>query len=334
MAFFFLGGGGAISGKKFVPPPPFFGAELRHCKLNIWHTPLRHGYSKLNDLFKVNLSQTREYPCGFSRRHCFSMVIYIRNLKSRQHFRSYFNIIKTKDHHIIMKDNIMVKDHHIIMKDHIITKDHIILKDHHIITKDHHIIMKDHIITKDHHIITKDHHIITKDHHIIMKDHKAVTACHISRLFGVDILWRHRWITSGMGLSHPTFLLTSKLADIPFSLLRQECPPILTSGEMLSHPGGWDKPIPEVIHLWRHRTSTPNNLEKSRLGCVLNIFCTFLGKNEKNNQTPHWGRDSGIPSSCLRFATSTTRQASSWIANLRHSEGIPSSLPQCGVRFY
>ena len=122
--------------------------------------------------------------------------------------------------------------------------------------------------------------------------------------------------------------------DKPFSLLRQEYPPILTSGEMLSHPGGWDKPIPEVIHLWRHRTSTPNNLEKLRLGCVLNIFWTFLGKNEKNNQSPHWGRDSGIPSSCLRFAISTTRQASSWIANLRHSEGIPSSLPQCGVRFY
>ena len=119
-----------------------------------------------------------------------------------------------------------------------------------------------------------------------------------------------------------------------FSLLRQEYPLILTSGEMLSHPGGWDKPIPEVIHLWRHRTSTPNNLEKSRFGSVLNIFCIFLGKNEKNNQTPHWGRDSGIPSSCLRFATSTTRQASSRIANLRHSEGIPSSLPQCGVRFY
>ena len=79
-----------------------------------------------------------------------------------------------------------------------------------------------------------------------------------------------------------------------FSLLRQEYPPILTSGEMLSHPGGWDKPIPEVIHLWRHRTSTPNNPEKWRLGCVLDIFCTFLGKNEKNNQTPHWGRDSGI----------------------------------------
>ena len=122
--------------------------------------------------------------------------------------------------------------------------------------------------------------------------------------------------------------------DKVFSLSRQEYPPILMSGEMLSHPGGWDKPIPEVIHLWRHRKSTPNNLEKSRLGCVFNIFCTILGKNEKNNQTPHWGRDSGIPSSWQRFATSTTRQASSWIANLRHSEGIPSSLPQCGVRFY
>ena len=50
---------------------------------------------------------------------------------------------------------------------------------------------------------------------------------------------------------------------------------------MLSHPGGWDKPIPEVIHLWRHRTSTPNDLEKSRLVCVLDIFYTFLDKNEK-----------------------------------------------------
>ena len=103
--------------------------------------------------------------------------------------------------------------------------------------------------------------------------------------------------------------------------------------ENLGLPGGWDKPIPEVIHLWRHRTSMPNNLEKSRLVCVLDIFCTFLGKNEKNNQSPHWGRDSGIRSSCPRFETSTTRQASSWIANLGHSDGISSSLPQCGVRF-
>ena len=120
----------------------------------------------------------------------------------------------------------------------------------------------------------------------------------------------------------------------PFSLLRQEYPPILTSGEMLSHPGVWDKPIPEVIHLWRHRMSTPNNLEMSRLECVLDIFCTFLDKNEKNNQSPHWGRDSGIPSSCPRFATSTTRPASLWISNLGHSDGIPSFLPQCGVRLH
>ena len=105
-----------------------------------------------------------------------------------------------------------------------------------------------------------------------------------------------------------------------FSLLSLEYPPILTPGDMLSHPGGWDKPIPEVIHLWHHKTSTPNNLEKSRLVCVLDIFCTFLGKNEKNNQSPHWGRDLGIPSSCPIFATSTTWQASSWIANLGHGK--------------
>ena len=98
---------------------------------------------------------------------------------------------------------------------------------------------------------------------------------------------------------------------------------------MLSHPGGYDKPIPEIIHIWHHRTSTPNNLEKSRLVCVLDIFCTFLDKNEKNNQSQHWGRDSGIPSSYPRFATCTTR-----LANLGHSNGISSSLPQCGVRFY
>ena len=149
----------------------------------------------------------------------------------------------------------------------------------------------------------------------------------------LDLKWSvHR----DKGFSHWRQIYTQTLHvwGNVFSLLRQQYPPILTSGEMLSHPGGWDKPIPEVIHLWRHRTSTPNNLEKSRLVCVLDIFCTFLDKNEKNNQSPHWGRDSGIPSSCPRLATSTTRQASSWIANLGHSNGIPSSLPQCGVRFY
>ena len=109
--------------------------------------------------------------------------------------------------------------------------------------------------------------------------------------------------------------------------MRWEYLPNLMSEEMLSHPGGWDMPIPEVIHLWRHRTSMPNNVEKSCLGCVLDIFCTF----EKNNQTQHWGRDEGIPFSCPRFATFKTLQAASLIANLGHSDGIPSSLPQCGV---
>ena len=103
---------------------------------------------------------------------------------------------------------------------------------------------------------------------------------------------------------------------------------------MLSHPGGWAKPIPAAIHICHHRTSTPNNLEKPRQVCVLNIFCTFLDKNEKNNQSLHWGRDSGMRSSCPRFATFTTRQDSSWIANLGHSDEIPWSFLQCGVRFY
>ena len=55
---------------------------------------------------------------------------------------------------------------------------------------------------------------------------------------------------------------------------------------------------------------------------------------EKNNQSLHSVRDKGIASSCPCFATSTTRQASSWIANHGHSDGIPLSLPECSDRFY
>ena len=55
---------------------------------------------------------------------------------------------------------------------------------------------------------------------------------------------------------------------------------------------------------------------------------------EKNNQLLQSGRDKGIPSSCPWFATSTTRQASSWIANHGHLDGIPLSLPECSDRFY
>ena len=55
---------------------------------------------------------------------------------------------------------------------------------------------------------------------------------------------------------------------------------------------------------------------------------------EKNNQSLHSGRNKGIPSSCPWFATSTTRQASLWIANHGHEDGIPFSLPECSDRFY
>ena len=50
------------------------------------------------------------------------------------------------------------------------------------------------------------------------------TRCDCSRLCGVDVLWRHRWITSGMGLSHTpgwdTVCPMSNLADILISRMR------------------------------------------------------------------------------------------------------------------
>ena len=129
------------------------------------------------------------------------------------------------------------------------------------------------------------------------------------------------------------FLHLRTSLDMVFSLLRQEYPPILTSGEMLSHPGGWDKPIPEVIHLWRHRMLTPNNLEKSRPVCVLDIFCPFLNKNEKNNHHIEGGTRESHPH-IQDLRRPRLGKPSSWIANLGHSDWIPLSLPQCGVRFY
>ena len=48
----------------------------------------------------------------------------------------------------------------------------------------------------------------------------------------------------------------------------------------------------------------------------------------------HSRRDKGIPSSCLWWVTSTTRQASSWISNHGHSDWIPLSLPECSDRFF
>ena len=41
------------------------------------------------------------------------------------------------------------------------------------------------------------------------------------------------------------------------------------------------KLIPEVYHIWRQKASTPNNLEKSHLVCVLHLFRLFLDQNEK-----------------------------------------------------
>ena len=53
---------------------------------------------------------------------------------------------------------------------------------------------------------------------------------------------------------------------------------------MLPHPGGWEKPIHEVIYLLHHKTSTPNNLEKPHKVCFIRIL-NVLGKNEKKNIT-------------------------------------------------
>ena len=41
---------------------------------------------------------------------------------------------------------------------------------------------------------------------------------HISRLFGIDVLWRHRWFTSGVGLSHPPGW-DNILPDVKYSCL-------------------------------------------------------------------------------------------------------------------
>ena len=108
-------------------------------------------------------------------------------------------------------------------------------------------------------------------------------------------------------------LYESFLWDYIFSLLRQEYPPNLTSGEMWSHPGGGDNPVPEVNHLWSHRTSTPNNLEKLCLVCVLYLFCTFLDKNEK----------------IYGHIESGTRESHPRVQDLQHPQ---VDKPRCGLQ--
>ena len=85
-------------------------------------------------------------------------------------------------------------------------------------------------------------------------------------------------------------------------------------------------------------TSWEVNANKARRGWKSTLFMAFssliwyiLQVGEK--RSPRCGRDEGIPSPCPRFATSTTLQASSWIAMV-HSDGILLSLSQHGNRFY
>ena len=80
---------------------------------------------------------------------------------------------------------------------------------------------------------------------------------------------------------------------------------------------------------WRHYVVLRTTKTTSKSDYLLKMKAW-----EKNNQSLHSGRDKGIPSLCPWFATSTTRQPSSWIANHGHSDGIPLSLPECSDRFF
>ena len=68
-----------------------------------------------------------------------------------------------------------------------------------------------------------------------------------------------------------------------FLLLRQEYLANLMSG---AHSGS-DLPM----MLQNDNAKQAVNLEKLCLVCILYLFCTFYGKNEKKNQSPHLGRD-------------------------------------------
>ena len=72
------------------------------------------------------------------------------------------------------------------------------------------------------------------------------------------------------------------------------------SGMGLYHAAGWDNISPDVK------------------------ICGII------NLTPYWGTDKGIPSECPRFAFHDEACRVVDVANLRHDDGIPESLPQCG----
>ena len=56
---------------------------------------------------------------------------------------------------------------------------------------------------------------------------------------------------------------------------------------------------------------------KVRLMCFLFLFCEFLDKNEKNNQSPYWRREMGILSSCPWFAASSTHDSASLVKDCK-----------------
>ena len=122
-------------------------------------------------------------------------------------------------------------------------------------------------------------------------------------------------------------------------------PKIYTSWEMLSHvnvshPPRWDNIFAPssrakyIMTSWRCQEDDGTKGSGVMALCFVQLkqrynwaFYYKLKALEKNNQSPHCGRDKGIHSSCPWYAISTTRQASSWIANHGHSDGIPLSLP-------
>ena len=77
--------------------------------------------------------------------------------------------------------------------------------------------------------------------------------------------------------------------------------------------GGWCKTAPMT---WRCHTQRCNDVVFWTVKTTLKSdYLLKIKAWEKNNQKLHSGRDKGIQSSCPWFATPTTRQASSWIAN-------------------
>ena len=121
-----------------------------------------------------------------------------------------------------------------------------------------------------------------------------------------------------------------------FSHCGQNCPENTLDGQMYLQGGGARQhDVTALLLAWRcHRQQRHDVVLWTTKTTSKSDYVLKIKAWEKNNQSLHFGRDKGIPSSCPWFATSTTRQASSWIANHGHSDGIPLSLSECSDRFY